>query len=173
MWRTGLLALCLFTVSILHADDQKRPEQLPKPLDRIAIDLGSLDSDFEIAKVEYFASGQFSTTDPRPRVVAEETLVFTLRAKREISGARMNKLLANPFPRARFVRAENGKPVAADARKSGYGLFHNGRWLGKAGPPLKRDATVRLWTHLGDAGSAGLHKSKATSVVLDKKQAGR
>ena len=153
---------------IANEQKEKRPPRLPKPLDSIAVDYSFFAKDFKLVNVAYFESGRFETPDPRPRVVAEETLVWTLEAVRDVKASNLNKLRSNPFPRVKFRKVQKGKEVNADARTRGYGLFHDGRWLGKKGPDLRKGKQIRVWTHLGREGTAGLLQSKATKMVFHK-----
>jgi hypothetical protein len=95
-------------------------------------------------------------------------MVLTLRAKAKVSGVEMNKLLANPFPRVRFLKKQDDQPANADARPQGYGLHHDGRWLSARGPDLKVGEEFQVWTHLGKEGAIALKETGASEARIEK-----
>ena len=160
----GLAALAQATSS--EADE---PQQvlLPPPLDAVALDPGPFGEKFDVVKIEHFGPGEF--TVPPNRVVAEDSLVFTLRAKVALSKVEMNSLLANPAPRVRFVKQQDGKSLDADARPQGYGLHHDGRWLSaRMGSDLKAGDSFQVWTHLGKEGAGAVKEKGASKAIWEK-----
>lgn len=147
--------------------DEPKPTLLPAPLDGVVLDPGPLGEKFEVAKVELFGPGEF--TVPPNRVVAEDTLVFTLRAKADAGKAEMHKLLATPFPRVRFLKQQDGKSLDADARTRGYTLHHDGRWLAAGrGPDVKTGESLQVWTHLGKGGADALRAASPTTSRVER-----
>ncbi|HEX5104404.1 MAG TPA: hypothetical protein VFV87_11365 [Pirellulaceae bacterium] len=169
--RIAHLVCLLGLVALVQAPplEAAEPQQvlLPAPLDAVALDPGPFGEKFDVVKIEHFGPGEF--TVPPNRVVAEDSLVFTLRAKVAVDKAAMNSLLANPVPRVRFVKQQDGKSLDADARPQGYRLHHDGRWLSaRLGPDLKAGESFQVWTHLGKEGAVALKEKGASQAVWEK-----
>jgi hypothetical protein len=163
-----LVGLAVASRSWADDTDLQHGVQLPAPLNEVTAEMSYFAERFELVEVSFFESGLFHTPDPRPRVVQEETIQWTFEAKRDLEGAELNKLLANPFPFVRFSRVVDGEETIVDAREQGYRLFHDGRWLGKKGPTLKQGERIRVWMHLGREGSAGLLRNKPAKLSITK-----
>ena len=150
----------------------KAGERLPRPLDTVACDLSVLEKHLEVVECKYYAADEFTAGN---RVVAEETIVWTLAAKEPLRAREVYDLLhPNSAPRlfykARFFKTVDGKEVAADARTDGYSLIGDLRWLGpKTGPDLVKGDKLQVWVHLGSEGSAGLIEHKATKLIVTAK----
>ena len=144
-------------------------QNLPPPLNSVSYDLGTLAEHFTLAECNHYPEGKSTSGG---RLVDEETLVWTLQAKRAMKGDALFRLLhPNPFPdpfaRVRFQKSVDGKAVSADARTNGYSLIRDIRWINlKTAPDLAAGDKLQVWIHLGKEGSAGLLESKATRLVV-------
>jgi hypothetical protein len=168
------LALVLIGIAAAQADQaQNTTEQrLPEPLDGVISDLGPLEKHFQIVVSKYYAADEFSVAN---RVVAEETIGWTLEAKAPLRGSEVYALLhpnaaPSPFLRVHFSKTVDGKVQVADARVSGYSLIGDRRWIGpKTGPDLAKGDRLQVWMHLGKEGSAGLIEQSATKLHITAK----
>ncbi len=157
-----------------QADDEadKRVLHLPSPLDGVACDFGVLGKHFQVVESKFYAADKFSAGN---RVVAEETIVWTLEAKAPLAAKEVYDLLhpnpaPSPFFKIRFFKTVEGKEAAADARADGYRLIGDQRWLGpKTGPDLAKGDKLQVWVHLGKEGSAGLIEQKSTRLAITAK----
>lgn len=168
-------AACLsIGIALARADEPAGPAlpRLPPPLGDISWSLGVLEKHFQVAECKYYAVDEFTAGG---RVVAEETVVWTLEAKEALRASAVFELLhpnpsPSPFFKVRFFRSEEGKEVAADARTDSYALIRDGRWIGpKTGPDLAKGDKLQVWVHLGKEGSAGLIEQKASKMVVTAK----
>jgi hypothetical protein len=161
-----------FAAARAGEDAEKKELRLPAPLDGIACDFGVLDKHFQVVESNFYAKDEFTAGN---RVVAEETIVWTLEAKEPLSAKEVFDLLRpspapSPFYKVRFTKTVDGKEVAADARETGYSLIGDLRWLGpKTGPDLAKGDKLQVWVHLGKEGSAGLIGQKATRLAVTAK----
>lgn len=158
--------------SIGHAEkreDKDARPKLPAPLDAIAYDLGKLAEHFKVAQCKLYAEGEFKVGE---RVVAEETVVWTLEAKDTMKGDAVFRLLhpnkfPDPFAKVRFEKSDAGKTVSADARPAGYYLARDARWINlKMAPDLAAGDKLQVWVHLGQEGSAGLVANRAERMIV-------
>jgi|GEM_PF-3632863 hypothetical protein len=147
----------------------KEEQKLPPPLDAITYHLGNLTEHFKVVECKHYGESEFTAGD---RVVAEETIAWTLEARRAMKGDQVFRLLhPNPFPNAfakvRFEKSVDGKAVSADARPNGYSLIRDFRWINlKTAPDLAAGDKLQVWIHLGKEGNAGLLANKATRMVI-------
>lgn len=150
----------------------KAGERLPRPLETVAWDLGVLEKHFKVVECKYYAADEFTAGN---RVVAEETIVWTLEAKEPLRAKEVFDLLhpsppPSPFYKVRFTKTVDGKEVAADAREKGYSLIGDLRWFGpKTGPDLAKGDKLQVWVHLGKEGSAGVIEQNATRLTVKAK----
>jgi hypothetical protein len=167
----ALAVLVLIGISAAEADQaqNKAEQRLPKPLDGVICDLGPLEKHFQIVVSNYYAADEFSVGN---RVVAEETIVWTLEAKAPLRASEVYALLhpnaaPSPFLHVQFSKTVDGKVRVADARVSGYSLIGDRRWIGpKTGPDLAKGDRLQVWMHLGKEGSAGLIEQSATRLHI-------
>ena len=167
----ALVALFITGFASAHAEEsaEKKELRLPAPLDGIACDFGVLEKHFQVVESKLYAADEFNVGN---RVVAEETIVWTLEAKSPLSAKEVYELLhpnpaPSPFYKVRFSKTVEGKEVAADAREKGYSLIGDIRWLGpKTGPDLAKGERLQVWVHLGQEGSAGLIEQKVTRLTI-------
>src|SRR5436190_22018448 len=89
----SLLVLVAAPLTCVTAEIKDSPK-LPPPLDAITYDLGNLVEHFKVVECKHFGEGEFSAGE---RVVAEETIVWTLEAERAMKGDAVFKLL-HPNP---------------------------------------------------------------------------
>jgi hypothetical protein len=170
----SLMALVAIGNASAVAEDaaDKRELRLPPPLDGVACDFGVLGKHFQVVESKSYAADEFSVGN---RVVAEETIVWTLEAKAPLAAKEVYDLLhpnpaPSPFFKVRFLKTVEGKEVAADARTDGYRLIGDRRWLGpKTGPDLAKGDRLQVWVHLGKEGSAGLIEQKAARLAITAK----
>ena len=172
----ALALVALVSIGSASAQADRAPEQaeqrLPKPLDGVICDLGPLETHFQIVASKYYAADEFSVGN---RVVAEETIVWTLEAKTPLRASDVYALLhpnaaPSPFLRVHFSKSVDGKVRVADARVSGYSLIGDRRWIGpKTGPDLGKGDKLQVWMHLGKEGSAGLIEQSATKLTITAK----
>jgi hypothetical protein len=153
-------------------DADKKELRLPAPLDAVACDFGVLEKHLHVADAKFYLTGEFTAGN---RVVAEETIVWTLEAKEALSAKEVFDLLhpnpaPGPFYKVRFSKTVEGKDVPADARAKGYSLIGDLRWIGpKTGPDLAKGDKLQVWVHLGNEGSTGLIAQKATRLTVAAK----
>jgi hypothetical protein len=167
--KKGFAAMAHVKVFVEEGEKDKTSLRLPKPLDNITADFGGLEKQFKVAESKHYAAGEF-TVDTRS--VEEETIVWVLEAKDAVKGKAIFDLLhpnpiPDPFLQVRFVKSQDDKDVAADARPRGYRLIREGRWINpKMCPDLAQGERMQVWVHLGTEGSAGLLENKATKMVI-------
>jgi hypothetical protein len=142
-------------------------DRLPAPLDGITTDLSQIENLFRVTEVRLYARDEFRVGEPG-RVVAEETIVWTLEAKVSLTGAQIHRLFHNPRPTVLFIKLAEGREVNADARPDGYKLIADLRWfrLRPQGTELAKGETMKVWVHLGKEGSNGIVDSKAAKMAL-------
>ena len=170
----ALTVCAAFGLTPAQADDatDKARQRLPSPLEGIACDLGVLEKHFQVVESKLYGPDEFTAGN---RLVAEETIVFTLEAKAPLPAEEVYDLLRpnpppSPFYKARFFKTIDGKEVAADGREKGYSLIGDLRWLGpKTGPDLAKGDKLQIWLHLGKEGSAGLIEQRATRLLVSVK----
>ena len=168
-----LAVLCgVFSLVPPGPADAPRPDshKLPSPLDGITADFGAVENLFRVAEVRLYAPYEFRVGEPE-RVVAEETIVWTVEAKVPLTGAQIFRLFHNPPPQVSFFRRADGKDISADARPDGYPLICDLRWfrLRPPGSDLGKGETLKLWVHLGKKdgeGSSGLVANGAVKATL-------
>jgi hypothetical protein len=148
-----------------NEDAEHVVDKLPAPLDGVAVDFSQIENLFRVADVSLFAPDEFRVGD---RVVAEETIVWTLEARVRLTGAQIYRLFHNPHPRVSFFKSADDRQVSADARPDGYHLMSDLRWfrLKPAGEDLAAGERMEVWVHLGPPGSRGLLASGATEILL-------
>ena len=162
------IALAFF-VSACVARGEPVPATLPPPLQAITFDLGVLAKHFDVAECKVHAAGEFTAGN---RVAEEETIVWTLRAKKAMKGDEVFRLLhpnppPSPFAQVQFLKVVEGKDASANARAGGYRLIRDLRWINpKAAPDLAAGEKLQVWVHLGREGSAGLLENKATKMLV-------
>jgi hypothetical protein len=169
-----IVACCALGLAIAQTDENETAalHRLPKPLDAVAYDLGDLEKQFQVVECRLYPADEFTVGG---RVVAEETIVWSLEAKEGLKGAEVYDLLQpspvpSPFLKVRFFKTVDGKEVPADARPKGYSLIGDRRWISrKTGPDLAKGEKLQVWFHLGNEGSAGLIALKATKMVVAMK----
>ena len=175
MKRLLITAAAYFSIGIVlaRADESvgRDPPRLPPPLGDISWSLGMLEKHFQVAECKYYAPDEFTAGG---RIVAEETVVWTLEAKEALRASAVFELLhpnpsPNPFFKVRFFRSAEDKEVSADAQTS-YALIRDARWIGpKTGPDLVKGDKLQVWVHLGKKGSTGLIEQRASKMVVTAK----
>jgi hypothetical protein len=170
----ALVALVVmeFVTAQAGEDAAKKELRLPAPLEAISCDFTVLEKHFDGVETKLYAADEFTVGN---RVVAEETIVWTLAAKEPLAAKEVYELLRpnpapSPFYKVRFTKKVEGKEVPADARAKGYSLIGDLRWLGPTtGPDLAKGDKLQVWVHLGQEGSAGLIEQKATRLTVTAK----
>ncbi len=172
LYVTTFMVCCTLGLHSTRASDKGDAPRLPAPLDNVTCDFGRLEKTFNIVESRFYDADEFTVDG---RVVAEETIVWTLEAKEAIKGKEVHQLLhpnpsPNPFFKVRFFRIADGEEKVADARPQGYSLIRDGRWIDpRKGPDLDRGDKLHVWVHLGTEGSAGLTEQKAAKMVVTTK----
>ncbi len=165
----GALSAGLF--SFAAADE---PVRLPSPLEEITLDLGLLNDHFELLDYKLHPSGEFKSLGRPQREIREQTLVWTLRAKADISGRQAAQLFERPaFPRVKFYATASGGERSADARDEGYFLVTDRRWIRGDGPALKAGDRIVVYAPLGKNGAADLKDGGASKVVFERAKEAR
>ena len=161
-----LAALAIAFVSTASADE---PAKLPKPLDGVTLDLGLLKKQFQVVETRLYESKEFKSLGNPAREIAEQTLVWKLEAKTDVTGKAAAGLFERPaFPRVRFYSFEENKRKPADAREMGYFLATDRRWIRGDGEALKKGDRLTVYTPIGKTGAADLVKEGASVVVFEK-----
>lgn len=160
-----ITAAVLLCASSVVADEAKR---LPKPLDGVSLDLGLLTAHFQVVESKLYQRGEFKTLEQRPRVIAEQVLVWTIEAKADVSSKTAYELFENPFPRVKFYSQKGDKLNPADAREQGYFLVTDRRWIGGRGETLKKGGRITVYSPIGDGGVTDLQGNEVSKVVFEE-----
>jgi hypothetical protein len=168
-----VVGLCgVFSVMPAGRSDGQRPDsnKLPSPLDSITADFSAVENLFRVAEVRLYAPNEFRVGEPE-RIVADETIVWTLEAKVPLTGAQIHRLFHNPRPQVSFFRRANDKDVNVDARADGYQVICDLRWFSMrpSSPDLTKGQSLKVWVHLGKKdgeGSSGLVANGAVKMTL-------
>jgi hypothetical protein len=175
MMRFLVLAISLFTLGTSPAtcaDEPGKEGRLPEPLEKVVCDFGPLAAHFKVVEAKLHPANSFTVGG---RIVAEETIVWTLEAREDLKGVDVYKMLhpgpaPSPFLKVRFLRMVDGKDEPADARPKGYLLGREVRWIDpKKASDLPKGARMDVWAHLGKEGTAGLIAQQASKLVVATK----